>query len=145
MLLMAGCGQEEWGGRAYVIQDDSASASQVLMLSPSYHRDADHPETYYVSILWDGECLFEGWLPANNFLMGMPFYLVELDTSPGPHQLEVVCGEFSTTLDFDLAAGARTKLMIAPSSTGIDVSIVPEDVLFARAARRRVGQGSMGA
>lgn len=86
----AGCdrvdSQKTWD-TIHIADDGSGDSAKVVIYSPPYYPGAN---THKVRIRWDGRQVFCQQLPVRTGGgLGMPITLMEIDTAPGTHVLEV--------------------------------------------------------
>ncbi len=123
MTILAGCEtQEDWGGTIFVHEAVGENTSRVTIRSPQYARVESVTDTHYVEVIWDGEVLFEGWLPSTARrqvrFTGENIRLIQIDTVEGEHVLEIRCEGKSCVKTVNVRRRAYHELLIGVDPDG---------------------------
>jgi hypothetical protein len=103
MILVALAGCDSTGKTVEYNDNGGPGSSWVFVYSPAYDGGTSRP---VVEVIWDGKTLFSGKLPlASGRMTGMPNTLIQIETNPGPHTIEVICGEESQKIEFRVEDG----------------------------------------
>jgi hypothetical protein len=98
------------------------SGATVVVYSPPYGENARTPDD--VTILWNGEAVFDGTLPERKSGPdGMPVTLLEIHCNPGTHVLVVKEGEKTGKETVHLNAGESHSYRIFGTKDGVETLI----------------------
>ena len=102
---------------------------RVVIFVPEYVGSVSRPS---VDIYWDGQKLFSGKLPAQDFGIGSPVALIRIRTNPGTHALEVVSEGRSMQHEFVLNNSGERGLLLSrfPDGKGFLIEDLGYNVRF---------------
>jgi hypothetical protein len=121
--IPAGCDtQEDWTDTMFIHEAVGWGTSRVVFLSPGYPDAESVTDTHYVEVIWDGETIFEGWLPSvarrRVYFTGESIRLIQIETRPGEHIVEIRSGDKSCTQTVTVDRNAYHELWIGHTSDG---------------------------